>query len=625
MEYQDEPVRLFGWDFDERRGVGVVLCSCLPELLYQMYVACTLISEDAALPNIDLKHGEAVAIGRSRETRIRDRRCSKEQVILLADFESGTVEVTQVGPNPSKVHGKLLLKGKSTTLKDGHQFSLLPDGLSYLVSYRRPGAEAGPTCSLYTLASSSGSCREANDSPRDKRKSEDMGCGSPHKKRAPDIEEHIVQVSRKLALLRGNSNEKTESKNTEKGQKARELANTSSACEESGWTHLREHSVMMFRSVGLKHSAKIAAFDLDGTIITTKSGKVFPVNAQDWRLLYPEVRKTLRSLLEGSYKIVIITNQRGIAKSHLRETEFKAKVEEVLKELDVEMQVYVCCGHGLFRKPAPGVWRHLEMEGNGSIPIDLQESFYVGDAAGRPVNWEPKRKKDFSCSDRLFALNLGLRFYTPEEFFLKRSAAKFELPSFDPRNIPDLPLAEVIARRNATEKKRLTEAELLGMQKEVVVLVGYPASGKTHFAKQYLVSRQYVHVNRDTLGSWQKCASECEKALKAGQSVVVDNTNPDVESRQRFIDIAKKFGCECRCFLMSCTLDQAKHNNEFRNIQLKGHHHVPVTDMVLYSYGSKFKEPQLSEGFSEILKINFIPKFSSTDDEQLYKQFLIDK
>lgn len=39
--------------------------------------------------------------------------------------------------------------------------------------------------------------------------------------------------------------------------------------------------------------------------------------------------------------------------------------------------------------------------------LDLSTSFYVGDAAGRPANWQPGKKKDFACSDRLFALNLG--------------------------------------------------------------------------------------------------------------------------------------------------------------------------------------------------------------------------
>ena len=38
-------------------------------------------------------------------------------------------------------------------------------------------------------------------------------------------------------------------------------------------------------------------------------------------------------------------------------------------------------------------------------------------------------------------------------------------------------------------------------------------------------------VNRDTLGSWQKCQKRAYNLLSNGKSVVVDNTNPDEESR----------------------------------------------------------------------------------------------
>ena len=43
--------------------------------------------------------------------------------------------------------------------------------------------------------------------------------------------------------------------------------------------------------------------------------------------------------------------------------------------------------------------------------MDRSGSVYVGDAAGRAKNWEPGKPKDFSCSDRKFAANLGVSKY----------------------------------------------------------------------------------------------------------------------------------------------------------------------------------------------------------------------
>ena len=58
--------------------------------------------------------------------------------------------------------------------------------------------------------------------------------------------------------------------------------------------------------------------------------------------------------------------------------------------------------------------------------------------------------------------------------------------------------------------------------------------------QNFLIPRSYVHVNRDTLGSWQKCIQVANDALKEGKSVVVDNTNADAPTRQRYVNLAKE-------------------------------------------------------------------------------------
>lgn len=76
------------------------------------------------------------------------------------------------------------------------------------------------------------------------------------------------------------------------------------------------------------------------------------------------------------------------------------------------------------------------MQKNGGIAIDIANSFYVGDAAGRPKNWAAGKKKDHSSVDRLMALNLSIKFETPEEHFLKHKVAPYVLPQFNPKSLP---------------------------------------------------------------------------------------------------------------------------------------------------------------------------------------------
>ncbi|CAE7860251.1 unnamed protein product [Symbiodinium microadriaticum] len=62
----------------------------------------------------------------------------------------------------------------------------------------------------------------------------------------------------------------------------------------------------------------------------------------------------------------------------------------------------------------------------------------------------------------------------------------------------------------------------------------------------------------------------CEQELKAGKSVVLDNTFPTIPSRQPFIDLAKKLGCEIHCVHLTTPFEDAQLNACLRMMDRAG-------------------------------------------------------
>lgn len=378
------------------------------------------------------------------------------------------------------------------------------------------------------------------------------------------------------------------------------------------WQGLK-NDMLIFNPDGLEHRSKIVGFDLDGTVITTKSGKTFPQNEHDWRLLYPSVPRVIEEYHSNGFKIVFFTNQKGIQVGKVDANSFKQKIEAICARIKDPVQVFVSLGTLKYRKPCVGMWEYMEKNENGNVAVNRSESIYVGDAAGRVATKE--RKKDHSAADRLFAANLRVRFLTPEECFLKQKKDDhFILPSFNPAAFLD-------ERRDQFEP---ADTPLPGLRQEVIVLVGFPGCGKSKLASKLETDHGYGIVNRDTMKTWQKCVEGVKVYLKRGQSVVVDNTNYDVASRKRYIDVAKANHVDCRCFYFACDIAQASHHCKYRIIAGTDKLHEEVGTMVLRMFKSKFQEPSSSEGFTSVVKVNFVPDFESPEHRDLYRLYLCD-
>ena len=183
---------------------------------------------------------------------------------------------------------------------------------------------------------------------------------------------------------------------------------------------------------------------------------------------------------------MFITNQNGLATGKTNVKDFRNKVETIVQTLGVPLQLFAATAkHCVFRKPRPGFWEYLERYKNGDITIDQSNSFYCGDAAGRV---RAKGKKDFSCSDRLFALNIGTKFYVPEELFLKRKCAEdISMPDFNPKKLME----------NPPQPLEPANSQLNIPNQEVIVMVGVQVSEKSHFAEKCFGKAGYVIVSND--------------------------------------------------------------------------------------------------------------------------------
>lgn len=363
---------------------------------------------------------------------------------------------------------------------------------------------------------------------------------------------------------------------------------------------------------------KIAAFDFDSTLIVPSSGLKHSRDHNDWKWWHPSVPATLKRLHEEQYILAILTNQGGItlpseaasksktAKSDgKRYQDFKRKATAALTQLDLPIRLYGATERDIYRKPRIGMWRQLlhdlkEEHGIDSNDIDLDSCLFVGDAAGRIAGSTTngtKINKDFSCSDRDIAANIGIPFQTPEEYFLDEVARPFER-SFDPKAylalLPETPPI-IYTRKNP---------------QDIILSCGCPGAGKSSFYWRHLQPVGYERVNQDILKSRDRCVEVATAHLKEGRSVSVDNTNADPPVRAVWIKLAKSFNIPIRCVYFTAPARLCEHNDAVRALNadietLNREKRTILPAIAFHGFVKRHLPPQVDEGFEDITQVNF--------------------
>ncbi|MDE7415602.1 MAG: AAA family ATPase [Lachnospiraceae bacterium] len=126
----------------------------------------------------------------------------------------------------------------------------------------------------------------------------------------------------------------------------------------------------------------------------------------------------------------------------------------------------------------------------------------------------------------------------------------------------------------------------------MAVMTGIQASGKSAFCKNYLSA--YDRINLDTLHTRNKENTAIDEALQAKRDMVIDNTNPTLEDRKKYIAKAKENGYTVIGYFMQSRIQDCIARNELR----EGKEKVPAKAIAATS--KKLEMPSYGEGFDEL-------------------------
>ncbi len=266
---------------------------------------------------------------------------------------------------------------------------------------------------------------------------------------------------------------------------------------------------------------KCRMFDFDNCLVSTFTSTAMHNVIDTLRLIASDIHTC----------IVIISNQMGISKGKTTHSDVRKRFQEfsdiLNKDLDKFIYLNICYStvNDVYRKPHTGMF---------TLYLDIMKDHhnditYCGDAAGRLKT--RSRKKDFSNSDLLFAINCKIPFFVPEQVFSSESVL---LPQTKQVSWPNF-VAMPDAPKSPTPM--------------VVILVGPQGIGKSAFAKKWAEDTGMVIVSQDILKKKEKVYAEFVKEIKkkGTRGVIIDNTNRDYASRRKFIDVAKSINCETVC------------------------------------------------------------------------------
>ncbi|MFC6998173.1 ATP-binding protein [Rufibacter roseus] len=131
---------------------------------------------------------------------------------------------------------------------------------------------------------------------------------------------------------------------------------------------------------------------------------------------------------------------------------------------------------------------------------------------------------------------------------------------------------------------------------QAILFTGLQASGKSSFYKQYFFN-SHVRISLDLLRTRKRESKFLQLCLQTNTRFVVDNTNPTIEERRKYLALAKEHRYEVIGYFFQTSLAEALARNSEREGKER------IKDIGLYDCHKKLTAPSFDEGFDRLFTV----------------------
>lgn len=136
---------------------------------------------------------------------------------------------------------------------------------------------------------------------------------------------------------------------------------------------------------------------------------------------------------------------------------------------------------------------------------------------------------------------------------------------------------------------------------EAVVFVGIQASGKSSFYRARFFDT-HLRINLDMLKTRHREQLLLRACIEARQPFVIDNTNPSVEERARYIELARSGGLRVVGYYFRSQPKEALARNNQRTGKAR------ISEKGILGTYKRLRVPTVEEGFDELYHVHIDEK-----------------